>query len=138
MKKTLLPAVALTLSAAAGLLLSPSAAFSQPASGKGDETYMVIKIIDDNKTENKVEYKAIATSQYKDEDKRVKDENTEKLKEWHDQRITDPTAPRPKKITISKTKFTGYLLQKDAQQAADKLRDEDLNKGPKKPVDNKQ
>ena len=141
MKNTFLHAVALSLSAAVVLLLSSSAAFGQKAGGKGttDETYMVIKIIDDNKTDNKVEYKAIATSQYKDEEKRVKDDNTEKLKVWHDLRKTDPTAPMPKKILIKKIpKLTGYLLQKDAQEAADKLRDEESGKAPKKPVDNKQ
>ena len=42
---------------------------------------MVIKITDDNKTENKVEYKVITAKQYKDEEKRIKDANTQKQKE---------------------------------------------------------
>ena len=96
---------------------------------------MVIKIIDENKGnpayesrgDNKIEYKVIPTSTYKDEEKRIKDAYTELLKEWQDLKKSDPQAPRPVKPIIKKLK-TGYQTQKIAQEYADKLRDEELEK----------
>ena len=64
--------------------------------------------------EDKIEYKAISTTQYKDEEKRVKEDNKTKIKEWHDQCKTDPQAPRPKTIYIKKIpKLSGYQTQKE-------------------------
>ena len=133
MKKFLLPAVAISFSVLALSLFAPSAAYAQRSlhSTTKVETYMVVKIIDDNKAEDKdkIEYRAISASQFKDEEKRVKDDNALKLKEWHDLRKTDPTAPMPKKIIIKKIpRLTGYQTQKIAQEAADKLKDEEANK----------
>jgi hypothetical protein len=131
MKKFLLPAVALSVSIFALLLLAPSRADAWAGAKKGPktETYMVIKITDDNKDESKnekkIEFKAIATSQYSAEEKRVKEDNKRKLQEWQDLLKTDPNAPHPKKIVITKIpKLSGYLLQKDASDAARKLQDE--------------
>jgi hypothetical protein len=129
MKKSFLPAVALSVSIFALSLLASSGA-NAAASSKGaakNETYMVIKITDESKTDNKVEYKAIATSQLANEEKRVKDDYTQKMKEWHDLRKTDPNAPAPKKIKIQKIK-SDYETQKIAQEYADKLKAEAAGK----------
>ena len=143
MKKFLLPAIALSVSIFAFSLLVPSGASAastpKPKTGTSKtETYMVIKVIDENKEENKVEYRAVATSRYKDEEKRVKDDNAKKIKEWKDLLKTEPNTPRPKKIVIKKIpKLTDYQLMEDAQKAADKLKDEELDKdnGDQKPKD---
>lgn len=138
MKKFLPPAVVLSVSILALSLLARSAAHAdKPAkTTTANETYMVIKITDDNKADKKVEYRAIATSRYKDEEKKVKDDYAQKLKEHKDLIKTDPSTPRPKKILIKKVK-TGYLTQKIAQEYADKLRDEESDKdgGVVKPKD---
>jgi hypothetical protein len=141
MKKSILSLIAVVLPVFA-FLIAPSVSFGQGKgkSGKGPDTYMVVKIIDENKVEerDRVVYKAISTSQYKDEDKRVKDENKQKMEEWHDLLKTDPQTPMPKKIVLRKIpKLVGYLTQKIAQEEADKLKAEEANKdssGPKKPV----
>jgi hypothetical protein len=129
MKKFLLPAILLTVSIFALSLFTQSKAhaWSRPSGTKKNETYMVIKVTDENKTENKVEYKAISKTQLKDEQKRAADDFKSKLKEWHDLRKTDPTAPMPKRIKIEKLK-DNYETQKIAQEYADKLRDELLGK----------
>jgi cell division protein FtsX len=126
MKKFLLSAILLPVSIFALALVVPSGACAAAHSTAPKvETYLVITITDENKTENQVEYKAIATSQYKAEEKRVKDDNATKMKEWKDLKKTTPDAPAPKKIIIKKIpKLTGYLIQKDAQEAADKLKKE--------------
>jgi hypothetical protein len=49
------------------------------------------------------------------------------LKEWRDLIKTDPQSPRPIRVTIKKIKV-GYETQKIAQEYADKLKDELLNK----------
>ncbi len=150
MKKSLLSTVALAVSVFALPFLSPSDGFAQKqpsrgSNGTANETYMVVKIVDENKDETKgekrVEYKAVSASQLKGEEKRVKEENARKLKEWHDLRITDPTAPQPKKIVIKKIpKLTGYETQTIASEVARKLTDEEADKaaGAVKPKDNKQ
>jgi len=124
MKNSLLPAVALSFSAFAILLISSSGAYGQPRPGGSragkngtatNETYMVIQIGD--------EIKVVSNTQYKDEDKRVKEENKQKMTEWKDELKNDPKAPRPQNVVIKKLK-TGYKLQKIAQEYADKLNDE--------------
>ncbi len=138
MKKLLLPAIALSVSILALSLLarSGSCAASKGAAPKV-ETYMVIKVTDENKTENKVEYKAIAASQLKSEEKRVNDDYKQKLKEWHDLKKSDPTAPHPVKIAIKKLQV-GYETQKIAQEYADKLKKEAADEvGPKLDKDTK-
>lgn len=135
MKKFLLPAVALSAAIFALSLLAPSAAYGQsPRKGnvtKAAETYMVIKVIDENKDESKgekkVEYKAIAASQLKDEKKRGDDDFKQKMKEWHDLRKTDPNTPMPKKIKILKVQ-SDYETQKIAQEFADKKNKEEADK----------
>jgi len=123
MKKSLLPTIAISVSAFAILLLSSSGAYGQPRpgssrsgkSGTTNETYMVIQIGD--------EYKVVTTTQYKDEEKKVREENEQKMTEWKDEIKNDPKAPRPQKVVIKKLK-TGYKVQKIAQEYADKLKDE--------------
>ncbi len=126
MKKFFLPAVALSVSLFALVFLAPSGASAGVGVGTSkyhktqkDETYMVIKVGDT--------YKAIATSRYKDEKKKVEDDNKEKLKEWHDLIKTDSTAPKPKQASIKIIK-RDYETEKVAQDYADKLTDEELNK----------
>ncbi len=151
MKKFLLPAVALFVSILALSLLAPSGAYAQsshtPSHGAHSttpkvETYMVIKVTDENKDESKgekkVEYKAIAASHFKDEQKRVSDDYKQKMKEWHDLRKTDSSAPMPKRIKIQKLQ-SDYETQKVAQEYADKLKkeaeDKDKDNGDAKSTD---
>ena len=104
-----------------------------------NETYLVIKVTDENKTENKgdnkVEYKAITASQFKTEEKRVNDDYKQKMKEWHDLKKTDPQAPMPMRThqEVPKT----YETQKIAQEYADKLKDEEANNGDAQSKDKK-
>ncbi len=120
MKKPILPVIALPVSLLALSLLASTVGAAVSKSPVND-TYMVIKITDENKTDNKIEFKVVTSTQYKDEEKRVKDDNAEKLKEWQDLIKTDPQTPRPSKILIVKVK-TGYQTQKIAQEYADKLK----------------
>jgi hypothetical protein len=87
-----------------------------------NETYVVIRITDDWK-DPKYEYKVIATSAFRDEEKQIKDENDQRLIEWIDEKKNDPQTPRPAKISLTKLK-TGYQTQRIAQEYADKLTDE--------------
>ena len=122
MKQFLLPAVTLSVSIFALSVIAPVEAYAGGAHRNNytaSETYMVIKVGD--------EYKVVPTSRLKDEEKRVKDEYAEKLKEWQDLRRIDPGALRPQKVAVKKIK-TGYLTQKIAQEYADKLRDEAADK----------
>ena len=98
------------------------------------ETYLVIQVTDENKTENKVDFKATAKSQFKDEQKRAADDYKQKMEEWHDLRKTDPSAPMPKRIKIEKIQ-SDYETQKVAQEYADKLKKEAADNGDDKPVD---
>ena len=130
MKKSILPDIALSLSVFALSFLWPSGAFAQHGHGTGrtsnnntNDKYLVIKITDDSK----VDYKVIPTSQYKDEEKRVKDEYTQKVKEWHDLRKIDPQTPQPVRPVIKKMGNT-FETQKIAQEYANKLKDEEANK----------
>ena len=145
MKKFLLPAIALSASIVAVLLFAASAAHAGVAvkskSNKpANDTYMVVKIINENKTDQPVEYKVITTSQLKDEEKKVKEDNAQKMKEWRDEKKADPTAPPPKRILLKKIpKLTGFETQKVAQEQADKLKQQDADKdaGDAKPKSNK-
>jgi len=122
MKKSLLCALVLSAAVSAALLFTPSKACAWAgAQGKTavPETFIVVKIGDD--------YKAIGKSTLKNERKRVDDEYATKVKEWHDLRKTDPTAPHPVKPII-KIIGTPYETQKIAQKAADDLKDEAANK----------
>jgi hypothetical protein len=151
MKKSLLIAISASLTFVLFTSFSTGKAFGWAGrvSNSTNETYMVVKITDENKptdksprgglantnADNTVEFKVVATSQYKDEEKRVKDKYEELLKEWRDLIKTDPQTPHPIRITIKKMK-TGYKTQKIAQEYADKLKDElanqDVKKGPAK------
>jgi len=123
MKKSLLPAFALFASAVALLMFAPVQAFAQPRSGGSrgsktgttNETYMVIQIGD--------EYKVVTATQYKEEEKKVKEDNDQRLTEWKDEIKNDPKVPRPQKVVIKKLK-SGYKVQRIAQEYADKLKDE--------------
>jgi hypothetical protein len=125
MKKSLLPTSLSSVLVLAVLFLVPAGAYAQPrqpggkSSSKGpasgNETYMVIKIGD--------EIKVIASSQYKEEETKVKKDNEDRMAEWQDLKKNDPQAPRPQKIVIKKLK-TGYRFQKIAQDYADKLKEE--------------
>jgi hypothetical protein len=139
MKKFFLPAIALPVSLFALSLLATWEAHAQTphhtptkSTAPKVETYMVIKVTNENKDESKgehkIEYKAIATSQLKDEKKKAEDDYKQKLKEAHDLRKTDPTTPMPKKIKIQVLK-RDYETQKIAQEYADKLKDEEADKG---------
>ena len=139
MKKFVLPAIAISVSLFALALFATSGTCSQPPThptGPKADTYMVIKVTDENKADKKVEYKAISSSQYKDEEERVKKDNDKNLKEWKDKIKDEPSTPRPKRILIKKIK-TGYQTQKVAQDKADKLRDEEAGKDDEKPKDTK-
>ncbi len=144
MKKSLLPAVALSVCAFALSFLVPSAANAQGGrKGHGNnsnETYLVIRVTDENKAENKadtkVEYKAITASQLKTEEKRIKDDYAQKLKEWHDLKKIDPQAPRPVPPVIKKYPKT-FETQKIAKEYADKLKDEEANNGDAQSKDKK-
>ena len=150
MKKLLLLAVMLSVSI---LALLPSGAYAAGAKknpGTTTETYLVLKIvgeseasgrgsgkIDSNKvdsnTEPKIEYKVVATSRYKDEEKRIKDAYATKIKEWKDLRKIEPGTPMPVKPTIKKMGNTTFQTQKVAQEYADKLKDEESDKDESKP-----
>ena len=58
---------------------------------------MVIGITDDWKNPN-YEYKVIATTAFRDEEKRVKEENDQRLLEWDDEKKNDPQTPQPPRI----------------------------------------
>ncbi|MGO9114092.1 MAG: hypothetical protein ACLP9L_33165 [Thermoguttaceae bacterium] len=139
MKKSILPAIGLSVSILAFLLLSPSGACAQHSHNTGrtnnpNDKYLVIKITDESKVENKVEYKVITTSQFKDEEKRVKDEYNKKMKEWRDLKKIDPQTPQPLRPVIKKIAKI-FETQKIAQEYAEKLKDEDANNGDAKPQD---
>ena len=90
MKRFFLPAVALCVSIFALSLLMPAGAYaggghSNNNTSAGDETHMVIKVGD--------EYKVVTASRLKHEEKKVKDDYAQELKEWHDLKKTDPNAP---------------------------------------------
>jgi hypothetical protein len=126
MKNSFLSAIVLTFSIFALSFLVPSRACAsnvKKAAAK-DTTYMVVKV--GNK------YKVISASGYKAEEKRVKDDNEQKLKEWHDLKLTDPTAPPPQKVSLTKIK-AGYQTQSKAQEYADKLTEDELTKDDQKP-----
>ncbi len=127
MKKFLVPGVALGVSVfvLALVVQSPRPAEAAKHSNPNKtETYMVIKVTDESKDESKgekkIQYKAISSTQLKDEMKRAADDYKQKVKEWHDLKMTDPTAPMPKRIKIEKVKVN-YETQKVAQEYADKL-----------------
>jgi hypothetical protein len=128
MKKFFLSAIALSVFILAVSFLAPSAASAAPspkrAATPAAETYMVVKIGDD--------YKVLGSAHLKDEEKRLKDDYAQKMKEWHDLKKTDPQAPAPQKLVIKKIpKLNGYLTQTKAQEAADKLKEEEANKDEK-------
>ena len=88
-------------------LLAPSEACAQrPPSKPPDESRDLHGHQDDRREQGrkKVEYKAIATSQYKDEEKRIKEDYEQKMKEWHDLKKTDPTAPRPRRSSSRRSR----------------------------------
>jgi cell division protein FtsX len=140
MKKSFRAAIALAFSVFALLFLVPPGANAQDrrsrSGSNNNETYLVIRVTDENKAENKVEYKVVSTSQLKTEEKRVKDDYAQKLKEWHDLIKIDPQTPRPVPPVIKKyPKIFG--TQKIAQEYADKLKDEEANNGDAKSKDKK-
>jgi len=139
MKESFLPAIALSVSVFALSFLVPSGANAQEGRSRSGhsnskETYQVIRVTDESKTDNKVEYKAIATSQLKAEEKRIKDDYAQKLKEWHDLRKIDPQTPMPVRPVIKKYPKT-FETQKIAQEYADKLKDDEANNGDTKSKD---
>ena len=132
--KKFLPAVALSVSifALALFALSRAHAWGVPhGSSTKTQTYLVVKIVDESKTnsrndskpEMKTEYRVIPTTQFKDEEKRLKDEYAKRRLKWLDEKKTDPTKPMPVRPTIKKI-GTPYQTQEGAQEYADKLRDE--------------
>jgi len=147
MKKSLLLSIALSASVFVFALVDPPRAIAQPHGGSrghgsssdSKETYLVVKIVGESKGENrlasrgenntdsKVEYKVINSSQYKDEERRLKDAYKQKLKEWKDLKKIEPTAPMPVKPTIKKIGDT-FQTQKIAQEYAQKLNDEEADK----------
>jgi hypothetical protein len=130
MKKFILATVTLSVAAFALSVLSPSAAIAQARKGakSSTDTYIVVKVTDENKPEiSKIEFKVVSASQYKEEEKRIKDLNKKLHDEWKDLLLNDPQSPKPATVTIKKMK-AGYLTQKIAQEYADKLKDELLNK----------
>jgi hypothetical protein len=142
MKKSVLPATALFAFIFVLSLFSPSAVFAQnkgKSTGNKTDTYLVIKITDENKPENnRVEYRVVSASQYTDEEKRVKDEYKKKVDEWLDLKKADATAVRPVKPIIKKI-GTSFKTQGGAQKVADKLKADELDNGgaAPKPKDDK-
>ena len=132
--KKYLPALALSVSifALALFALSRAHAWGVPhGRPTKTQTYLVVKIVDESKTnsrndskpEMKTEYRVIPTTQFKDEEKRLKDEYAKRRLKWLDEKKTDPTKPMPVRPTIEKI-GTPYQTQKGAEEYADKLRDE--------------
>ena len=141
MKKFILPAIVISVSLFALALFATYGICSQSpphSTAPKVETYLVVKVTDENKTDKKVEFKVISASQFKDEQKRLKEEYDKKYKEWQDVKKADSTAPRPIKPTIQKI-GTSYKTQTGAQKVADKLRDDEAAKdnGDDKPKDAK-
>ena len=138
MKKLLLLSIALSVSVLSLLSFAVSGTYAQKAPKTGNapvtESYFVVKVTDPNSADNKVDYKVVASSQYKDEEKRIKDDYTQKVKEWKDLKKADPTLPMPVKPTIKKIGTT-YQTQTGAQKIADKLKAEETNKDEQKPKD---
>jgi len=135
MKKLIPLAIAFFVSIFALSLVVPSEAQAQPrgsrnssrGSTNGNETYLVVKITDPNRPEHKVDYRVVNTSQFKDEERRLKDDYNKAIVEWKDLKKTEPTAPMPVKATIKKI-GTPYHSQKIAQDYATKLMTEEDNK----------
>jgi len=135
MKKSSPLAIAVFVSIVALLLVAPSAAqaqhkgnrLSSKGSSSGKDTYLVVKVTDPNKPDRKVDYKVITTSQFRDEEKRLKEDYDKLIEEWKDVKKTDHAAPMPVKGTIKKI-GTPYHSQKIAQQDATKLADEEAEK----------
>ncbi len=143
MKRPFLPAIALSVAAFAVSFLVSSGANAQPSgrphgggNTNGNETYLVIRVTTEDKTDKKVEFKVISSSQYKTEEKRIKDEYAQKVKEWRDLRKIDPQTPLPAKPVIKKYPKV-FETQKIAQDYADKLRDDEANGTATKPNDAK-
>ena len=141
MKKLLLPVIAISVSLFALALFATFGMCGQApthSTAAKVDTYLVVKVTDENKADKKVEFKVIPASQFKDEQKRLKEEYEKKYKEWQDVSKADSTAPRPIKPTIKKV-GTPYKTQTGAQKIADKYRDEEAGKdnGDEKPKDTK-
>jgi hypothetical protein len=127
MTKSVLMSLVVAATIAAGSLFTATGwcgDSSRPARGSGkgaaQDTYQVMKIDD--------EYKVVTTKSIKDEKKRVTEEFSAKVKEWQDEKKTDPTLkrPTPPRVTVIVTKFN---TQKGAQDYVDKLLDEADSKG---------
>jgi hypothetical protein len=122
MKKPILAAVALCVAFFGSSMLSPSHAFAQSgsraprgSSANANDTYYVVQIGE--------EYKVVAKSRFKDEQKRLDDDYKKALKEWLDRRRIEPDAKRPVKLIIKKI-GTPFQTEKVAQEEAQKLKDE--------------
>ena len=89
-------------------------------SGTKTESYNVVQIVEETKSE----YKVIPASQMKAENKRIEDEYKGRLKNWRDERKIDPTTPRPIKATI-KIMRLGFETQTVADEYKKKLEDKD-------------
>ena len=125
MKKSFLSTLAIAVLVFAFSFLLPSGAYAQrqstrgpSRSSQGNERYMVIKVTDENNEQRKVQYKAISNKQFREEQKRAKETYDQKVKEWHDLKKTDHSAPKPKPIKIEKIQ-TDYETQKIAQEYAE-------------------
>jgi hypothetical protein len=101
--------------------LAARATGSKPSkSNNTTPTYIILKV-----TDEKVDYRVIQTSAFKDESKRINEAYTLKLKEWHDEVKSNPKAPRPIKPLVKKLPTT-FETQKGAQDYIDnKFKGED-------------
>ena len=150
MKESLLSLAAATLVTAAICFLTPLAANAQgrqPRSGKSNEKYLVVQIIDPSKdvpndtarnpnanattTTYDQMYKVITTSQLKDEKKRIEEEYKKLIEEWEDKKQIDPQTPKPKKATIKTLKT--FQTQSVADEYRKKLLDDLAKKDGDKP-----
>ena len=62
MKKPFLPAIALPVSLFALSLLASSGLAAATSKAPVNDTYLVIKITDENKTDNKIDYKVVTSN----------------------------------------------------------------------------
>lgn len=107
------------IAAAAGVLASP--AYVQGAQSKGagtrsqNENWCVVQVGD--------EFKAIRSADLTQENKRVKDQYNTDMKKWKAERVKDPDAPKPHRLSV-KVKKKNIASQEEAKNYCDKFQEE--------------
>jgi hypothetical protein len=127
MKKSLVLSLISAVVVAVGLCQPSYAPSSHRSSSRSSsttktDTWIIVKIGDD--------YKTIRQADLKQEEKRLKDDYTQKIKEWQDLKKSDPKAEKPVQVAIKRVGPT-FKTQKGADQYRQDL-DEKEGKGDKK------